>query len=215
MSPNFLMKVCNHHQRVEKNSSYFINLKTFMNVPLIKFFLICRRWKHADRFRTFRTLSGVNNTNILRPAILYKNWNRTALLYLQSRFKCFWHNEISKKAAHKMLVKLTTCLKSPTFYEQLFYKKNCHWSQFTFRICVFGQNNIGKKQVLKYCWHWLQIGQRFKKRLPDLMGGSFQTGTFQFRHTHKVLWVVRKWRHRHLKTFGKGFNDCVTIALEL
>ena len=31
-----------------------------------------------------------------------------------------------------------------------------------------------------------QIGQRLKKRLPDLMGGNFQTGSFQFRHTHKV-----------------------------
>jgi hypothetical protein len=31
-----------------------------------------------------------------------------------------------------------------------------------------------------------ELGRRFKKRLPDLMGGSYQPGSFVFRHTHKV-----------------------------
>ena len=30
------------------------------------------------------------------------------------------------------------------------------------------------------------IGERYKQRLPDLMGGSYQKGAFQFRHTKKV-----------------------------
>jgi hypothetical protein len=54
----------------------------------------------------------------------------------------------------------------------------------------------------------IQLGERFKKRLPDLMGGSYQKDAFVFRHTYKVIRTPHV-RHRCTKTTVLSCQRCL------
>ncbi len=65
--------------------------------------------------RGLRSLKIAGYSHILRAAFSYKCVGET-YLYLGIRFKLFWRKNIDAKAAHIMLVKLTTVVHSITLH---------------------------------------------------------------------------------------------------
>jgi hypothetical protein len=86
-------------------------------------------WAFADFFRRVQNFPSVNFINILRATFSHKiKVLCAAFLNLQFGFVTFCQNNISSKAAPKMLMKLTTwektiCLKKPKYNIQFFFKK--------------------------------------------------------------------------------------------
>ena len=84
------------------SDSFYIGLMSATTILSI-FILV------VEKMHFVRSSPGVDFTKILRAAFSYESL-LSSFLYLRLRFVFFWRKEIGVKAAHRMLVKLTTVL---------------------------------------------------------------------------------------------------------